>query len=269
MSIIRNAVIIAVLVVLLLPVWFMLSGSFQPLKFIMVMPPRLIPWDLTLDNYTQLLEGIPIWLWIRNTLIVSIGIASTALILSVTAGYGFSAYRFKGRKIAMLFLLSLIMIPGQLLVIPIFVMLRKVGLSNTFFAGIAPRSLTVMGKFLMKNYMDRIPKSVIESGRIDGARELRILGKLILPQCKPVIGVIALFYSMIGVQDFLWQLLTMRKNKTFIVGLIIHLRQLEITYNSVGMALAVGTLVFVPLFLIYLSTNRLFIHGLTMAGMRE
>ena len=269
MAIVCKVLLIAILVVMLLPLWVMVSGSFQPIKYMLTMPPRLIPLTVTLDNYRLLLADIPFWSWAANTMVVVVGIAAGAIFLSATGGYGFAVYQFKGRAFAMAFLLSLIMIPSQVLVIPTFIMFRTVGIANSYAAAILPKVLTVMGIFLFKNYIEHIPRAIIDSGRIDGAKEWRIMIQLVMPQCKPVIGVIALFYGIVGFQDFLWQLLTMRKHKTLLVGLILHIRALTITHNGIGMGFAVGTILFVPMLLIYIFTSRLFIEGLNLSGMRE
>jgi len=267
-ALIRNIALILILVLLLFPLYIMVSGSFQPLKFLLTMPPRILPVDLTLDNYIQLLTGTEVLRWTMNTLIICSGIALGAMIIASMAGYGFSVYRFRGRAFGLAFLVSLIVLPSQVLVVPTFVMLRKLGISNGFIAAIFPKVLSVMGIILFKNYIDKIPRGVIESGRIAGAGEWRIMWGLVLPQCRPIFGVIALFYGIAGWQDFLWQLLTMRRNQTLIVGLILHLRALMISSNGVGMMLAVGTIMFVPMFLIYLATSRFFISQLSLAGVR-
>ena len=267
-QIVRTVILGVVLVALLLPLYIMVVGSFEPLKILLVMPPQLIPFDLTLENYQLLLQDTEVMKWTLNTLIVCLGIACGARFVAATAGYGFAVYRFKGRRLALTFLISLIVLPGEVLLVPTFVMLRKIGIANGFAAAILPKVLSVMGIAMFKNYIDKIPRGVIESGRIAGASEWRIMWQLVLPQCKPMFGMIALFYGIAGWSDFIWQLLTMRKHKTLIVGLILHMRNLTIIYNGVGMMLAVGTILFIPMLLIFLATNRMFLEKLSLAGVR-
>ena len=266
----KIALLIIAAIIFLAPLAIMVSGSFQPLKFVLAMPPRMIPWDATLENYILLLKGTEVLRWLTNTMIVVASTVCGAVCISAMAGYAFSVYSFRGSTILLGFLLSLIVIPAQVLIIPTYVVIRHIGLRNTFAAASLPRILSVMGVMLFRAYISHIPRDLIEAGRAEGAGEWRIMIRLIMPQCSPIIGLVALMYGIQSFQDYLWQLLVLQRTRmqTLIVGLVVHLRQLEITNNAMGMSLAMGVFMFAPLFCVYLATNKLFTRGLSLEGVR-
>lgn len=265
---VRRALLLVALAALCAPLVFMIAGSFQPLRYAYVMPPRLVP--ETLDNYRVLLVGTPIGRWTTNTLIVVVLTVAGSVAMSAAGGYGFAVYRFRGRAALKTFLLVMIMIPGEVLVIPTFVMLRVTNLTNTYAAAVLPRMLSVLGVMLFDAYIRQIPRELVEAGRIAGAGELRIMTRLILPQCAPIAATIALFYGLGAAQDFLWQLITLSRssNRTLIVGLVLQMRALINHTNAVGVSLAVGTIMFVPIAIIYALTARWFVRGLSLEGVK-
>lgn len=266
---VRAIVLAAVAVLLIFPLYIMVTGSVQPYKMLLTMPPRLIPAGVTVENYGLLLEKADIR-WIGNTLIVVCGTALLSVAISSMAGYGFSVYTFRGRGVLMALLLAFIIIPEQVLVIPQYLVVRWLRLTNTLTGAILPRSLSVMGVFLFSNYIRHIPRELVEAGRIDGAGEWRIMLRLVFPMCKPVIGVVLLLYGIQAFGDFLWQMLVLQRKglRTLLVGLMIEARNIAISHNDIGVMLAVGTIIFIPLLLVYISTARLFHQGLTLEGLR-
>ena len=265
-----RALTISVLaVVLLFPVYLIVTGSVQPLKIVLTMPPRLIPWELTSENYELLLDGAKAGRWVANSLAVVCLTVLAASILSITAGYALSVYTFRSKAFIRGALLSLIIIPGNVLIIPLYTVTRYLGLSGSLLGAALPRSLSILGIFLCSNYISHIPYEMVEAARLDGAGELRIMG-LLLPMCAPVLGVVALIYGIQGFQDYLWQMLVLPKaeTRTLVVGLILQARKIMIDHNDVGVMMATGTILFFPVFLLYLFTSRIFAQGVTLDGIR-
>ena len=272
MAILRRLWLALAAVVLLYPIAIMISGSFQSMSMMMFMPPKLLPLPATLKNYADLFMGLDVLPWIKNTLIVVFGNIVGAVVVASFAGYGFSVYRFKGRKAAMMFLLALVVIPNDVIIIPTFMILRVVRLLNNPMGVILPRIISVMGLLLFKAYIDQIAVELIDAGRIDGAGEWRIMLQLILPQCTPIMGFMAIVHGVMGFSDFFMQLLVLQRAsaRTFIVGMIMHVRALDTNMhiNEISVAMAVGTILFVPMLILFLSTNKLFMKGLSMSGVR-
>lgn len=265
-----RVVLIIVAVLLIFPVYLMITGSVQPLRITLTMPPRLIPWQVTWENYALLLDGAKVVRWIGNTLIVVCGTSSLAISLSFTGGYALSVYTVKRRRLIETMLLSLMILPMETLTIPLYVVVRHMGLSGSIGGAVIPRSLSILGIFLCRNYIAKIPRELIEAGRADGAGELHIMLRLIMPICAPVLGVVALLYGVQGFGDFLWQLLVLNKadSRTLIVGLMLQVRNIMIDHNEVGVLMAMGTILFVPVLAVYAATSRMFAQGLSLEGVR-
>jgi len=244
----------------------MLLGSLQDIHGVMHMPPRLIPSNPNLDNYIYLLKGNSL-LWLKNTLIVVLGTIVLSVFLSLSAGYSFSVFTFKLKKYMWLAYLFGMMIPRISLLIPLYVIVKELGLSGSIPAVIFPVVFTPMGIYLAKNYFDSIPKSILESARMDGASEWQILYHIVAPISKPIISALSLFSGIGALQDYVWQMLVLQKEErqTLLVGLMrtAMLRSGTDTYiNPVGRSFAVGILLFLPLLIIFLVANRYFVESL-------
>jgi len=204
-------------------------------------------------------------------IILGFGIVLLLLICGL-AGYAFSMFKFNGKKsIYLAFLISL-MLPGQALVIAKFVVIKELGLLNSYMAVILPSIFSAVNIFLFKNYCDTIPVEIIESGRMDGASELQIFFKLILPLCKPIVGAIVIFNSIGLLSDYLWQMLMLRdaEIQTFLVRVIfVIMNNTSAETNRIGISLAGGTLLFIPLLLCFCIFSRYFTKGLVLGAMKE
>jgi multiple sugar transport system permease protein len=261
------------LALMLIPFWLLISVSFrtgyEPIKI----PRDLVPAG-SLVNYQRIISEGDLSRWAVNTLIVALGTVAGTVGTSALAGYAFAVHRFAGRNAALVVLSLLMVVPHIVTVIPVFVMFRTLGIATGPVAAILPSTLSVVGVFFFKAHIELIPREIIESARIDGAGEFRVMWKVIFPQCLPVAGFIALTTGIGSLNDFLWQLLTMRKAPTIIVGLVQVVQNLRSTvaeggaFKGPGLPAAVGVFIFVPSLMIYLATNRLFTYGLSTGGMR-
>jgi len=197
-------------------------------------------------------------------------VVSTILIsvtLSVSAGYVFSVYKFKFKKQLWLLYLAQMMIPKISLLIPLYVIMKHLHLSGKQLAVILPAALSPMGIYLAKNYFDSIPKSIIESARIDGASEFQILRFIVAPISKPIIAALSLFAGIGSLQDYLWQMLVLQKpeRQTLLVGLMRKAAErgtTEMGVNPIGRSFAAGILLLFPLLLIFLAANKYFVESL-------
>lgn len=262
--------LIVFLFLLFIPLYWMFIGSLQDIHGVMKMPPNLFPHNLNFKNYQYLLaENVLIWL--KNTIIVVMGTVIISVLLSVTAGYTFSVYTFKYKKIIWTAYLAQMMIPRISLLIPLYVIMKHMKLSGTHLAVIFPVVFTPLGVYLAKNYFDSIPKSIIESARIDGANEIQIISKIVAPISKPIVAALSLFAGIGALQDYLWQMLVLQKveRQTLLVGLMRKAAERgglgEMGVNPIGRSFAVGILLFLPLLLIFLFANKYFVEGISGA----
>jgi alpha-1,4-digalacturonate transport system permease protein len=183
------------------------------------------------------------------------------------AGYALSKFRFKGENVIMLLILSTIMLPLEVIMVPIFSVLRFFGLYNSLWALIIPPAATPTGIFLMRQYLLTIPDEVIQSARIDGASEWRIFWSIILPNAKPAIATLAIFSFMWRWNDYVWPLIAINSPKKYTLQLAIanFSGEFGIDYNSI---IAMSALAMIPMLIVFLIFQRQFVQGTVDSGMK-
>jgi len=251
----------------------MLSGSFTPMVGIMKMPPAVVPLHPTLDNYRAALGAGPIVLrWLSNSIIITVATTLLSLLVVGCAAYSLTVYHMKWSRLVYLAFAATLMVSRYSLLIPMFVLVRTYKLTG-LLAVIMPGVFYPLGFFLMYDYMKRIPRDFVESSRIDGAGEFLIFWKIMMPMCKPMVGAFLAFKSLEVFGDYIWQMLVLQgdNEKTYIVGMIqrIYADYINTRLANHGVSMAVGILTFLPLLFIYLFTNRYFIEGVTLGGIKE
>jgi multiple sugar transport system permease protein len=249
------------------PIWFLFNGSMLRSAKILFMPPKLFPTDPNLESYAWAfgLHGVPTWA--LNSLIVVVLTATASMVVSIMAGWAFSAYKFHGKQALWVILLSGLMIPRIALVIPLFVVTHKIGVSGTLASVILPCIFSPLGMFLARHFFDTIPRSLIESARMDGAHEMQILRHIVAPVSKPIITALTLFAAIGALQDWVWQALQLQRAEvvTLLVGWTRAIMSRSVGGNDVnplGHAMAAGVLLFIPLLLLFVVANKYFTGSL-------
>lgn len=260
--------LVIIFILLFIPLYWMIVGSFQNLQGVMVMPPKLIPSHPILDNYIYLLKD-DFFILAKNTLVVVIGTVILSAFVSLSAGYAFAAFNFKLKKIIWMLFLSALMIPRISLIIPLFTIIKKLGIQGTLAAVILPIVFSPLGIYLARNYFESIPRSILESARIDGANEWQILWKIVTPVSKPIVSALSLFAGVGALQDYIWQMLVLQNplKQTLLVGIMrkVMLRGIEdggINVNPVGRSFAAAIILLFPLLIIFIAANKYFINSL-------
>jgi len=266
----KKLVLVLIFIFLLAPVWFMVTGSFQNIHGVMKMPPKLFPSSITFANYTRMLDW-PMVTWGFNTFLLIVFSALLSIIIHYSAGYTFALYQFPFKRTLWTILISAMMIPRMSLLIPLYVIIRKIGLSGTLAAVIFTSVYSPVSLYLTRNYLLGIPRSVIEAARIDGASELQILFLVIFPLSGPIIAAVALFSSIAVLSDYVWQSLVLQlpKAQTMLVGMIRGIQDRQgvgLNVNPLGRAFAVGVVLIIPLLAIFMISNKYFISGITNGG---
>lgn len=271
----RYIILLCISAILLFPLYWMFIGSLQPIMGILAMPPRFIPAKIELTNYQILLTHNPVLVWIGNSLIVLIAAVGLSILITAMAGYALSIYNFPGKRILFWAFVSSLMIPRQVMIIPLFVLVRFLRIAGTRAGAIAPLLFWPFGILIFKTFCDTIPKEMIDSGRIDGASELRIIFSIAMPICKPIIGALILFQSMFALSDYVWQMLMLQKPEiqTLLIGLITAVMRRggdsEMNLNPIGMQLAAGVILFLPLLIIFCFTSKYFVKDIKIGGIKE
>lgn len=249
------------------PFIWMLFTSFKSEQEIMSFPPRLFGNSYTVSAYQNIWGRIPFLLFYRNTVIFAGGVTLFSLLLDTMAGYSFARLHFKGRNVLFLVVLTTLMIPFQVTMIPLYAELFKMKLINTYVGLILPRATNVFGIFMMRSFFISLPKDLEEAARIDGCGEFRIYWNIMLPLCKPAVISLAIFHFMYNWNDLLYPLiLTVSDSmRTLPAGLAMFMGTHVIEY---AILMAGGCLSLLPIFLAYCLAQKYFVQGIAMTGMK-
>jgi ABC-type glycerol-3-phosphate transport system permease component len=264
-----RVVFVLVFVVLLTPLWFEFVGSLQDMYGIMVMPPAIIPPNPTLDNYLAIAKW-PIPRFAINTVFVATGTVILSVITSCAAGYVFAFYDFPVKRVLWMAFLFGIMVPRISLLIPQYVILNRIGLAGELWGVILPYVFVPTSVYLARTYFETVPRSLLESARIDGANEWQVLTRVVMPVSRPIVTALSVFAAIFSLTDYIWQMLVLQvtEKQTLIVGMIrrvMHHFAGEEMVNPIGKSFAVGMILFVPLLAIFLFSNKYFTGAISGA----
>ncbi len=260
-------------VVMVGPLYWMFATSFKPASDVFASPPKWIPDPWTLQNYRDVFSLLPFERYLFNSVLVTTIIVCLNVVLDTAAAYAFAKLRFPGRDILFYALLLTLMVPFQVNLIPLYrimVFLHDVNSHlgvDTYFALIAPGAIQVFGIFLMRQYLRSIPDELLESARVDGASEFRILRTIVFPLAKPAMATLAIFTFLAAWNDFLWPLIVTSSDdmRTLPVGLALLSRRNTVNWGHT----TAGTMVAaVPMILVFLVFQRRFIEGLTAGAVK-
>ncbi|MGH4036476.1 MAG: carbohydrate ABC transporter permease [Sphaerochaeta sp.] len=261
-----TALVILSLICMFPIIWVFLS-SFKQQTELFNFPLTLFPKNWTLENYRNALSQGNFVLYFSNTAIVAVVSTVIAVAINIMAEYALAKYKFKGRDAIFYTMIATLMIPLQVIMIPIFIQLKNLGMLNSLWGIIIPPAATPTGVFLARQYMVNLPDSMIESARIDGAKEFFIFKNLIVPLSKPIIATIAIFSFMWRWNDFLWPLIVITDNRkqTIQQALANFVGQLQINWSDL---LAMTTISIIPVILVFLKFQKYFMSGITSGAVK-
>ena len=266
------ALMLLVLVFWLAPLVWMLSTSLKPEGQILSLVPRWIPKTFTLENYRDVLDKFQLIAWGVNSLVVAGGATLLGLFVSIPAAYAFARMRFRGREWLFLLILSTILVPVHITIVPLFLGLAKLKLTDTYFSLIMPTVANGFGVFLLRQFFQGIPTELEEAAIIDGASRLGVLLRVVLPLARPAITAVAIFLFILSWNDFMWPLIVTNTDatRTLPVGLASSLAGTvgggAIAYYGMGMAGSV--LATLPVLVIFLVLQRHFVQGIALTGLK-
>ena len=257
----------ALLWIVIYPYIWMLVTSFKHESDIVAFPPRLFSGNYTFEAYRNIWDRIPFLLYYRNTIVFAGGVTIISLFFDSMAGYAFARLKFKGRNVLFLMVLITLMIPFQVIMIPLFAQLFHMGLINTLAGLLLPRATNAFGIFMMRQFFISLPKGLEEAARIDGCNEFKIYLKIMLPLCKPALISLGIFHFMFNWNDLLYpMLLTSDESlRTLPAGLALFMGAHVIEY---AVLMAGATLSILPILIAYIVAQKYFIKGIAMTGMK-
>ncbi len=255
-------------IVMLIPFLWTISSSFKDVTDIFNFPPSLWPASPVFSNYTDLFSKAPFVRWYLNSIGVAAVSTALAVFFSALAGFGFAKYDFRGRALLFKVLIGTLIVPGQLVLIPLFIMMSKIGWLDSYAALIVPGMAPAFGIFLMRQFMvNSVPTEILDAGRIDGSSEFGLFFRLVLPLARPAIGALTIFTFLGSWNSFIWPLIILRSADKY--TLPIGLQNLLGLYNQeYGMILAAAFLVALPIIVLFVLMQRQFIAGLTVGSVK-
>ncbi len=223
--------------------------------------------EVTLSNYKEIFQNTNFLVYFVNSSIISLGGVLLNLIFSILAGYSFATIDFKGRDNIFFFMIVTLIIPSQVILLPLYLIMRYLGLLNTYLALILPIP-SAMGVFIMRQAILKIPRDLIDCARIDGCNHKKILTKVVLPLIKPAIITLSIFTFIGAWNEFIWPLIatTSDSMRTLTVGMSSMNAQYTVNY---GLVMAGATLTFLPSFIFYILLQRKFEEGVALSGLKE
>lgn len=249
----------------LLPLYWMITGSFKETASQMQMPPEWFPVHPTFENYKTLFRRAPVVRWFINSAVIASVLTGTNLLFNSLAGYAFAKKDFPGKNAIFWMIISTMMVPGQVTLVPLFIMMTKLHLVNTFTGIMLPGVAGAFGLFLMKQFMQTLPSELIDAARIDGCSEWSTFYRVMLPLAKPALAVLGIFVFIGQWNNFVWPLImtNSKEMRTLQVGLA-TLRQEHLT--DWGLLMSGATLAALPMIIIFFAFQRYFMTGLTIGA---
>ncbi len=248
----------------LAPLLWMLSVSLMQPGAAGQFPPPLFPVDPTLANYRELFASQGMGIFLLNSLLVSTLATMLALVFTLPAGYAFAKLRFRGRAATVQTLLALLLIPGQIGMLPLFLELKALGLVNSYAGVLVPWLAGIIGIFLVRQYALSIPDELLEAARIDGASEWRVFRHVVLPILRPAIATLAVFVFLGSWNDFMWPLIVLSDSDLYTLPVALASLGRE-RAQDIELMMAGSVVTTVPVLILFLALQRQFIGGL-LAG---
>lgn len=262
-------VLIFLAISLLFPLYWMFKGSFEMMGFAMKIPPFFLPHNPTIQNYVNIFIQYPVIRWILNSSIVAIFTVGMSVVFSCMAGYAFGKKDFPGKNILFWLLLSTMMIPFHITLIPLFATMKSLGLYDTLPAVFLPSACNAGGMFLARQYMSTLPSDILDAARMDGAGEFKIFTLIVIPISKPLVAALSIFAFVGSWENFLWPLIISGSNssRTLTVG-VATISCAGGAMIDLGIAMSGASLVALPLIIFFFMFQKYFTKGITLGGIK-
>jgi len=248
------------------PFLWMVFASVKPRSESVAYPPQLLPKQPTFEYFVQLFTELDFGRYLLNTLIIVV-ICMLGLLLMAAAGYGFAKFTFRGRDALFFLVLVTMMIPGQVTMIPSYLILNGMKLTNTLVGIALPMLVSGFAVFLLRQFMATIPTEIVEAARMDGAGEWRIFFRIILPMSGPILAVQVVLTFIAGWNSFLWPLIIANDQNLYTLSVGLSLLNQQIATNP-SLQMAASTLMVVPILIVFVIFQRYVVQGFALSGLK-
>ena len=257
-------------VVSAIPVWFMVSSAFKAEEEVQAIPihwwPQQFQW---LERFREAAEFAPLWRYFLNSSLFAVTHVVVTVFFGALAGFGFAKYRFPGRTFLFFFVICTLMIPFQILVVPLFIEVKAFGWENSYAGLIIPGAMNAFGVFMMRQYASDLPDELLEAGRMDGAGEFHMFLRIVLPLLLPALASLAIIVFIWSWGAFLWPLVIIQDRGLNVLA--VGLTNYSQPYQHApmwGAAMAASTVATIPIAALFIFFQRYFIKGLTAAAVK-
>ncbi len=258
---------VALLVVVTPFVWMVL-GSFKTSSELRQVPPTWLPENPTLDNFSSLFSRLSFGTYFANSTLVAVAVTVGNLLFCSMVGYALAMLNFRGKKVIFALILGTLMIPGVVTFVPLFVLVANMGLVNTLPGLILPFLVGPFGVFLMRQFIMGLPKDLVEAARIDGAGEMKIFLRIILPLLGPAMATLGILTFLGSWNNFLWPLVVAQTNNSYTLPVALALYSTGQNQTEYGLLMAGATVVVLPVLVVFLIFQRHFIQGIATTGIK-
>ncbi|MGI5152778.1 carbohydrate ABC transporter permease [Plantactinospora sp. CA-294935] len=267
-SAVLHVVLVAGLLAMVGPFLWMLLSSFKPEAEIRLVPPTWWPEQFTLANYRELFGRLDFPTYFFNSALVATLVTLGNLVFCSAVGYALTKLRFPGRRALFGLVLSSVMVPSMVTFVPLFVLVANLGLTNTYAALVLPFLAGALGAFLMRQFMFSIPDELVESARVDGASELRIFVRIVLPLCRPALAALGILTFLANWNSFIWPLVVATTEDKYTLPVALALYSVGQNQTKFGLLLAGSVVVVLPVVIVFLVLQRHFVRGIATTGLK-
>ncbi len=264
---VRTGLAVLAVLVMMFPMFWMLRTSLASTNELTVLPVPLWPQEWHWENFTQPWSQYPFARWLGNSVFIAVLSVSSTVVINLCAGYAFAKLRFPGRDLLFLLIISTLMVPVQVIMVPQFQIVIDLNLLNTTWGVILPRLAEAFGLFMARQFFLAIPDELLEAAYCDGAGHLRTFWRIVLPLSKPLIAVLVIFTFMWRWNEFVWPLIVLTDSDSYTlpVGLQFLISQFG---SDFGPLLAMSLLSILPMLLVFAIFQRYFVEGVARTGIK-
>ncbi|SFD51645.1 multiple sugar transport system permease protein [Paenibacillus catalpae] len=253
-------------ILVILPFVWMILSAFKPEGEIQNIPPTLLPEKFTTENFKNLFQNMNFGVYLKNTLMI-VFFSFIGLFMNAMAGFGFAKYKFKADNKLFYIVLATMMIPGQVTMIPVYLILNQMHLTNTMIGIVLPGLVGAFGIFLFRQFMSTIPDELLEATRLDGAGEFRTFLQIVLPISKPILAVQGILAFIGGWNSFLWPLIIANDEKLYTLSVGLSLLKGQYGGNY-ALQMAGSTFMVVPIIIIFILFQKHIIENYAISGIK-
>ncbi len=269
-DILLYAVLVALALVGVFPLYWMFVTSFKHATLVISMVPQIIPLPPTVDNFKRILNGYLVMRWTLNSILVAVVPLLPYLFFTNLAGYVFAKKKFPGSGFLFWLIVGTMMIPFEILMIPLFLLVAGIGLTNRYLGVMLPLFLGPYGVFLMRQFAVSIPSELLDAAKIDGCHEIGVFTRIVLPLSRPAWGVLGILGFVGNWNLFLWPLIVTTSNEmeTIQVGVSTLTTAVRTGFTDYGLIMSGAVFAAVPVIVVFFLFQRYFVRGITIGALK-